>query len=115
MNENYYQYFPISKTGKLAIRYQNPRQDLSRRKLANCTRRTTRFSSSIYDSAASSFSVRKDLHSPRQPLWVLEPKALVKYLKNREPQLTAEEIALAGFHLSRFIRAEEARRAQDGR
>jgi hypothetical protein len=52
---------------------------------------------------------------PRQPLWVLEPKALVKYLKNREPQLTAEEIALAGFHLSRFIRAEEARRTRDRR
>lgn len=52
---------------------------------------------------------------PRQPLWVLEPKALVKYLKNREPQLTADEIALAGFHLSRFVRAEEARRARNGR
>jgi len=52
---------------------------------------------------------------PRQPLWVLEPKALVKYVKNREPQLTAEEIAQAGFHLSRFVRTEEARRAQAGR
>ncbi len=49
---------------------------------------------------------------PRQPLWVLEPKALVKYIKNCEPELTAEEIAQAGFHLSRFIRAEEARRAR---
>ncbi len=49
---------------------------------------------------------------PRQPLWVLEPKALVKYIKNREPELTAEEIAQAGFHLSRFIRAEETRRAR---
>lgn len=54
----------------------------------------------------------KTSNRPRQALWVLEPKALIKFLKNREPQLTAEEIALAGFHLSRFIRAEEARRAQ---
>jgi len=52
---------------------------------------------------------------PRQPLWVLEPKALVKYIKHREPELTAEEIAQAGFHLSRFVRTEEARRAQAGR
>lgn len=55
----------------------------------------------------------KTIKRSRQPLWVLEPKALVKYLQNRDPELTAEEIAQAGFHLSRFIRAEETRRAGD--
>lgn len=54
----------------------------------------------------------KKTGSPRQPLWVLEPKALVKYLKNREPALTREEIKLAAFHLSRFIRSEETQRAR---
>jgi len=46
---------------------------------------------------------------PGQPLWVLEPKALVKYLKNRKPQLNAEKVAQAAFHLSRFIRTSESR------
>jgi len=47
---------------------------------------------------------------PKQPLWVLNPKALPKYLENRDVVLTKEQIQLASYHLSRFIRVEEERR-----
>lgn len=47
---------------------------------------------------------------PKKPIWVLEPKALPQYLRKQEPKLTKEEISLASFHLSRFIRVEEGRR-----
>lgn len=41
-------------------------------------------------------------------VWVLEPKALPGFL-NHEPEfLSAEDIKLASFHLSRFVRAHEA-------
>lgn len=47
---------------------------------------------------------------PTKPIWVLEPKALPKYLKNQQTRLSKEEISLASYHLSRFIRVEEGRR-----
>ena len=47
---------------------------------------------------------------PKKPIWVLNPKALPEYLRKQQPQLTKEEISLASYHLSRFIRVEEARR-----
>lgn len=37
-------------------------------------------------------------------IWVLEPKALVKFLANAPRKLETEEVKLASFHLSRFIR-----------
>lgn len=40
-------------------------------------------------------------------LWVLEPKALPKFLANEPAILGGEEIKLASGHLSRFIRAQE--------
>ena len=40
-------------------------------------------------------------------LWVLEPKALPKFLENEHKVLTVEEIGMASGHLSRFIRAQE--------
>jgi hypothetical protein len=36
--------------------------------------------------------------------WVLEPKALPKFLDHEPAQLSRDEIQLASFHLSRFIR-----------
>jgi len=48
---------------------------------------------------------------PAKKLWVLEPKALPKYLANEEPKMTEADIRLASFHLSRFIRSEEQRRS----
>ena len=40
-------------------------------------------------------------------IWVLEPKAFLKFLENEPDVLSAEEIKMAGGHLSRFIRAQE--------
>lgn len=37
-------------------------------------------------------------------IWVLEPKALVKFLAKAPKKLEPDEVALASFHLSRFIR-----------
>lgn len=37
-------------------------------------------------------------------LWVLNPKALPEFLKNERPQLSPDDVRLASFHLSRFIR-----------
>ena len=39
-----------------------------------------------------------------QQIWVLEPKALVKFLAKAPKKLESDEVALASFHLSRFIR-----------
>ena len=43
-------------------------------------------------------------------VWVLEPKALPSFLKQEAVRLTSEEIKLASFHLSRFIRSSERSR-----
>lgn len=40
-------------------------------------------------------------------IWVLEPKALAKFLANAPQRLQPEEVKLASFHLSRFIRGSE--------
>lgn len=43
-------------------------------------------------------------------MWVLEPKALPKFLGNEPQRLTPEDVKLASFHLSRFIRSGEQQR-----
>jgi hypothetical protein len=44
--------------------------------------------------------------APRGPVWVLEPKALPAFIE-KEPELVApSDVALAAFHLSRYIRSE---------
>lgn len=40
-------------------------------------------------------------------IWVLEPKALPKFLTRQPQQLSPEDVRLACYHLSRFIRATE--------
>jgi len=45
-------------------------------------------------------------------IWVLEPKALAKFLANAPQRLDPEAIKLASFHLSRFIRSSEQQRAR---
>lgn len=47
---------------------------------------------------------------PKQPIWVLNPKALPEYLRRAPERLAPEDIKLASYHLSRFIRVEEQRR-----
>ncbi len=49
--------------------------------------------------------------SSRQ-LWVLNPKALETFLSNEPERLSPDEIKLASFHLSRFIRSSEAQRSR---
>jgi len=49
---------------------------------------------------------------PKTPLWVLNPKALPQFLKNRDPALGKSDIQLAAYHLSRFIRAQEREQAK---
>jgi len=44
-------------------------------------------------------------------MWVLEPKALPKFLENAPQRLVHEEVKLASFHLSRFIRSSEKGRS----
>ena len=47
----------------------------------------------------------------KRNIWVLEPKALPHFLENAPQCLTAEDVKLASFHLSRFIRAAERERS----
>lgn len=41
----------------------------------------------------------------RPAVWVLNPKALPTYLKNEATKLRSEEVFMASFHLSKFIRS----------
>lgn len=43
----------------------------------------------------------------RRKLWVLEPKALPSFLAQVDAEITPEDVKLAAFHLSRFIRNQE--------
>lgn len=45
-------------------------------------------------------------------IWVLEPKALPKFLEGAPQLLSAEDVKLASFHLSRFIRSGELDRSK---
>lgn len=45
-------------------------------------------------------------------MWVLEPKALPKFLENAPQRLAPEDVKLVSFHLSRFIRSSEQDRSK---
>ncbi|MGJ7608557.1 nuclease-related domain-containing protein [Variovorax sp. LT1R20] len=47
-------------------------------------------------------------------LWVLEPKALLSFLQHEPVRLSAEDVKLASFHLSRLIRSTERERSTRG-
>lgn len=51
--------------------------------------------------------VNKD--RPRK-VWVLEPKALPKFIENAAPVMPPDDVALAAFHLSRYVRSENRER-----
>ena len=38
-------------------------------------------------------------------IWVLNPKGLPKFIENQKDQLSKEDVQLAAYHLSRYIRA----------
>lgn len=52
--------------------------------------------------------VEQDRDSRRE-FWVLNPKALPNFLDNEPAVLSSEDVKLASFHLSRFIRGGEGR------
>lgn len=43
---------------------------------------------------------------PRGPIWVLEPKALPAFIEKEPVSLLPSDVALASFHLSRYLRSE---------
>jgi hypothetical protein len=49
----------------------------------------------------------EDSRASRKDLWVLEPKALPAFLAQEKAQVAPEDVKLAAFHLSRFIREQE--------
>jgi hypothetical protein len=44
----------------------------------------------------------------KRRLWVLNPRALPAFLDNEPKRLADDDVKLASFHLSRFIRSGEA-------
>ena len=45
--------------------------------------------------------------TPVPDIWVLEPKALPAFLEQEKTRMSPEDVKLAAFHLSRFIRGQE--------
>ena len=54
--------------------------------------------------------IEQSQNSLRQ-IWVLEPKALPAFLQQEPKRLSPEDVKLASFHLSRYIRTTEDARA----
>jgi hypothetical protein len=46
----------------------------------------------------------------RRDVWVLEPKALPGFLQHEDERLSPADVKLISYHLSRYIRASEAKR-----
>lgn len=44
---------------------------------------------------------------PTKP-WVLEPKALPAFIENEPETLAERDVAMAAFHLSRYVRVAES-------
>ena len=49
----------------------------------------------------------EDSRANRKELWVLEPKALQAFLAREKAAISPEDVKLAAYHLSRFIRSQE--------
>jgi hypothetical protein len=47
-----------------------------------------------------------DQRSPRGSVWVLEPKALPGFIEKEPATISAADVALASYHLSRYVRTE---------
>jgi len=44
--------------------------------------------------------------------WVLNPKALPQYIENEKTSITTEDVSLASYHLSRYVRAMEEEKSR---
>ena len=49
--------------------------------------------------------IKKTEKAKEGPVWVLNPKALPTYIANNSEQLKSEDVHLASFHLSRYVRS----------
>jgi len=49
--------------------------------------------------------------SPRGKVWVLEPKALPSFIEQEPKTIPPADVALAAFHLSRYVRSEAEKAA----
>lgn len=52
--------------------------------------------------------VESTTQGKKSGVWVLNPKALPTYIENQPEILTQEDMMLASYHISRYIRAKEA-------
>ena len=50
--------------------------------------------------------VKSTQKSQRTSLWVLNPKAIPSFIENERPKLKQEDVQLAAYHLSRYIRTK---------
>jgi Nuclease-related domain len=48
---------------------------------------------------------------PRGDVWVLEPKALPAFIENAPAMIASSDVALAAYHLSRYVRSEAEKAA----
>jgi hypothetical protein len=48
---------------------------------------------------------------PRGDVWVLEPKALPSFIRRAPEMIASSDVALAAFHLSRYVRSEAEKAA----
>jgi hypothetical protein len=69
----------------------------------------------LRDSTGKQFKVRGvvvfpgwfvEQSSPREPVWVLEPKMLPGFIEQEPTVMDTSDVALASYHLSRYVRAE---------
>jgi hypothetical protein len=74
-----------------------------------------RLESLLEESTGKRFSVRGvvvfpgwyvEQRSPRRAVWVLEPKMLPGFIEKESKSLAPADVALAAFHLSRYVRSE---------
>ena len=49
--------------------------------------------------------IEKTPEAKSSPVWVLNPKALPKFLEHEPQRISAEDVKLTAYHLSRYIRA----------
>lgn len=49
--------------------------------------------------------IEKTSSAKSSPVWVLNPKALPKFLENEPQRISGEDVKLTAYHLSRYIRA----------
>ncbi len=100
---------------ELLVAGRKPERDL----LAQARGQTTWLRELLRASTSKDYPVRAALVFPgwwidpapdvvRRDVWVLEPKALRKYVEREPIRLTLEDVSMAGFHLEQYVRMKMA-------